>query len=64
MRPLTELKDILKSDGRTQAWLNREMGWKYSCLTKVLNGTWIPPEKRIIEMCEILGVDPAPYLRK
>jgi hypothetical protein len=70
MRPLTELKDILDSQGRSQAWLNREMepdrtkGWSYSNVTKALNGTWIPHEKRIVQMCEILGVDPAPYLRK
>jgi hypothetical protein len=25
MRPLTELKDILDSQGRSQAWLNRKM---------------------------------------
>jgi hypothetical protein len=43
---------------------DRPKGWSYSNVTKALNGTWIPHEKRIVQMCEILGVDPAPYLRK
>lgn len=64
MRPLTELKKVIASQGRSQRWIALKMHWSYSSLTRSLNGDYIPPNERIIEMCEILEVDPAPYLRK
>lgn len=64
MRPLTELKKVIASQGRSQRWIALKMHWSYSSLTKTLNGDYIPKNAQIIQLCEILGVDPAPYLRK
>jgi hypothetical protein len=64
MRPLTELNKVIASQGRIKRWIALKMGWSYSSLVQSLNGSYIPPDDKIIEMCGILGVDPAPYLRK
>jgi len=64
MRPLTELNKVIASQGRFKTWIALKMGWSYSSLVQSLNGHYIPPNDKVIELCEVLGVDPAPYLRK
>ena len=64
MRPLTELNKVIASQGRFKTWIALKMEWSYSSLVQSLNGHYIPPNDKVIELCEVLGVDPAPYLRK